>query len=157
MPLDFDNKVRQFPIMEIGDRIRTARRRLNLTQGQLAKMVGVEQSTVSGWETDPVRRPSRDLVPALAKALKVTIHHLEFGGAADEGRQWGEPRIRDQAVENGAAIDPALMAEVIKMAMRSLITPYGVDIPAKRYEQAAETAADAYLAYIRLQSEGDAA
>ncbi|WP_395077501.1 helix-turn-helix domain-containing protein, partial [Hyphococcus sp.] len=76
MRLETNTRIRQLPLMEIGKRIRETRQRLNMTQGDLAKKIGAEQPTVSGWETDDTRRPSRAMIPRLAKALKVTPHFL---------------------------------------------------------------------------------
>lgn len=52
----------------IGRRIRARRELLQMTQEQLAVLVGVEQTTVSKWETGetcPSRRNERALVKAL--------------------------------------------------------------------------------------------
>jgi DNA-binding transcriptional regulator YiaG len=53
--------------------IKEIRRALDLTQAQLGEEVGVDQSTVSNWETGTIPRgPARKLLAALAaKAAKV--------------------------------------------------------------------------------------
>lgn len=140
--------------MHIGDRIRDARRRLRMTQEALARKIGVEQSTISGWETDEARRPQRDLVEPLARGLKVTPHYLESGGADERGRAWDEDATDAAAGAPPGAIDAALLQTAIELCLRSLVKPYGIDIPARRIEQAAETAVDAYRGFERLQRRG---
>lgn len=151
MLLGSDINVRHHPMMMIGDRIKSARRRLKLTQERLADMVGVEQPTVSGWESDPEPRPARSILPALAKALKVTPAYLEFGGGAGEGgRDWDDGGAIDDA-RGAPPVDEALLTEILKMTMQSLVKPYGVDIPERKYEDAAATAANSYRQHARLR------
>ncbi len=52
-----------------------ARRRLGLTQGQLAEKAGVTQSTVSLWERG-VTRPTVTLLPKLAEVYGVSMEEL---------------------------------------------------------------------------------
>ncbi len=53
-----------------GDEVRTLRRRLGLTQTQLAEQVGVHGNTVARWERGEVRvtEPMARLLRLLAKA-----------------------------------------------------------------------------------------
>ena len=127
-----------------------------MTQSDLAGRLGVDQSTVSGWERDDKRRPGRDLMPAVAKALGRTPEWLENreGGLSDRDRDWDDPAPRATAtdVEPAAApVDEALLADVIRMAMRNLLTAYGVDIPERRFAAAADAAASAYQSYFQLR------
>ena len=144
----------------IGARIREARDRLSLTQQQLADRLGVDQSTVSGWEREDKRRPSRDLMPAVAKALGRTVDWLEGregAGLQDRARPYEiedaepEPEVEESP---DIALDEALLAEVIRMAMRNMLSRYGVDIPEKRFTDAADAAAAAYQNYFRLRRTG---
>ena len=144
----------------IGVRIREARERLGLTQQQLADRVGVDQSTVSGWERDDKRRPARDLMPSVARALGRTAEWLEGregAGLSDRARSYDiEDAVAEPAEENLPAgeIDETLLAEVIRMAMRNLLARYGVDIPEKRFTDAADAAAASYQNYFRLRRSG---
>lgn len=141
------------PRMEtIGARIREAREKLGLTQQQLAERLGVDQSTVSGWERDDKRRPGRDLMPIVAKALGRTVDWLEgreAAGLADRARSWDAPAVKPEPAAD--PLDEHLLAEVINMAMRNMLKTYGVDIPESKFDAAAETAAAAYQSYFRLR------
>ena len=156
MLLESGSALRQHPAMLIGQRIRAARTRLKMTQADLARAAGVEQQTVSGWETDPERRPQRTLVPTLARILKVTPAHLEYGGADDRGRDYEhEPSAAEKSAARTAVaqLETLLLADMIKAAMRSIIQPFGLDVPDQRFEDAAEAAVSTYVTYQRLKSE----
>lgn len=65
-----------------GRRIRTAREALNLTQTELANLVGKTQNTISNYESGQ-RALRVDELPVLAEALKVSIlYFFEDGGLA---------------------------------------------------------------------------
>ena len=59
--------------------IKAARLRANLTQAQLAAIMGVTQSCVAAWERGDYF-PSSQSLPALAKALGCTIDDLYLSG-----------------------------------------------------------------------------
>lgn len=140
-------------MITIGQRIREARESLRLTQQQLADRLGVDQSTVSGWERDDKRRPARDLMPVVARALGRTTAWLEGREAelADRGRDYDGPETNEPRGNAPESIDTALLTEVIQMAMRNLVAAHGVDIPTSRFEAAADAAAAAYHSYYRLR------
>jgi transcriptional regulator with XRE-family HTH domain len=58
-----------------GERIRSRRRSLYMTQAQLAKACGVTQSAVGQWERDETT-PALRLRPVLAGALHMYPHQL---------------------------------------------------------------------------------
>jgi transcriptional regulator with XRE-family HTH domain len=62
---------------ELGQRIREARERLGITQGNLAALMGRTQDTISSYELGNRAIRVTEL-PALAKALKVPIGYF-FG------------------------------------------------------------------------------
>ncbi|MGE0718771.1 MAG: XRE family transcriptional regulator [Alphaproteobacteria bacterium] len=62
----------------IGDRIRIARKAKGLSQAQLAEAVGVEQSSVAGWESD-ANGPARTRLPRIAQALESSVEWLTTG------------------------------------------------------------------------------
>lgn len=64
--------------MTLGKRIRKARKRLGMTQGELGNVFGISVQAVSSWEREE-ERPSSDKFPALRKALKVTYKWLHEG------------------------------------------------------------------------------
>lgn len=51
-----------------GEKIRSARKALGLTQRQLADMIGVSNTSISNWEKG-LSRPDADLIQALCNAL----------------------------------------------------------------------------------------
>ena len=55
--------------------IKKLRERKHLTQSALARLLGVERSTVNNWEQG-VGKPSRDLLLPLAKVLGTTTDFL---------------------------------------------------------------------------------
>lgn len=62
--------------------IREARQRLGLTQVELADRTGLDQTTVSGYETGDIGRPRRATLRKLARALRCRMDALRF--PADE-------------------------------------------------------------------------
>jgi transcriptional regulator with XRE-family HTH domain len=77
IPLPFWPQDASTPIIGdmIGNAIRAARKRENLTQEQLAAMVGVEQGTIARYEQGKLQPPVAKL-RKLAEALGVPIHQL---------------------------------------------------------------------------------
>jgi len=61
--------------MSTGFRIQTRRKRLKLTQADLAAIVGVSTSKVSHWETGYTAVKAVEIV-AIAKALKTSCQKL---------------------------------------------------------------------------------
>lgn len=59
----------------LNDNIRTLRKRMGLTQVELAERLNVSQSTITSWENG-TRRPDLDLLPILAQIFGVTIDVL---------------------------------------------------------------------------------
>ena len=59
----------------LGERLRGLRQARGLTQIELGKMVGLTQRVISHYETR-VKFPPTQIIPALAKALKVTTDEL---------------------------------------------------------------------------------
>ena len=65
--------------MRIGARVRKLREALGIKQGELARMVGIKQSTLSDLERGDSRRPRGDTLTGLAEALRVTPEHIISG------------------------------------------------------------------------------
>ncbi len=70
-----------------GDRVRSSRQRLRrdgqkLTQGDLAKAVGVERNTVSRWENGSMLPKDPAVIASLAEVLDVTADWLIAGERA---------------------------------------------------------------------------
>lgn len=69
----------------LGGRIAELRRQRNMTQEALAEVLGVSSQAVSKWENN-LSCPDIQLLPALARTLRVTIDELLCGEAAPEIR-----------------------------------------------------------------------
>ena len=56
---------------ECGDRIRAYRKARELSQPQLAAMLGITKNSITNWETG-VSRPELSMIPKLCQALDIT-------------------------------------------------------------------------------------
>lgn len=59
----------------IGNKIKLYRKKLNLTQEELANKVGTTKATISNWETG-YRSPQQDALFTLADTLKISVNEL---------------------------------------------------------------------------------
>lgn len=59
----------------IGDKIKELRNRMNITQEDLGKIIGVTTSTVGMYETN-VRKPSYEVLDKIADYFEVTADYL---------------------------------------------------------------------------------
>lgn len=71
----------------LGDHIRARRTALGLTQGELANMVGVQQSYISSLESGSRKRPSYEVLERLANSLDCTPADLT-GGGREQPADW---------------------------------------------------------------------
>lgn len=62
----------------IGERIRSARKALNLSQADLARKIGVSQPAIATWESG-VHDPRRVVLARLAGALSISLEWLAAG------------------------------------------------------------------------------
>lgn len=60
---------------EIGNRIRKYREERNLSQKQLAALIGVSNSRLSNWEQG-VNRPDADILAVLCRTLQISPSEL---------------------------------------------------------------------------------
>ncbi len=61
--------------MEFGKRFKKYRLENNLTQMEVAKMIGIDQTNISSWENDKTRPEYENLIK-LSKIYDVTIDEL---------------------------------------------------------------------------------
>ena len=61
--------------MKIGPKIEQRRLKLNLTQRELAKLIGVTAAAISLWETGRLN-PRKDRLPKIAEALGYPVRTL---------------------------------------------------------------------------------
>ncbi len=64
--------------MTLGNRIKTARKRLSMSQAVLARYIQVDQSSIAYWESGRTS-PKFSRLVALAETLSVTPEWLQFG------------------------------------------------------------------------------
>lgn len=67
--------------LPLGDRIRSARNRLELSQAQVADRVGVDQTTVSRWERGEGEPPRLNEAAALCAVLNLSWCDLDPAAA----------------------------------------------------------------------------
>ena len=111
------------PAASIGENIRTRRRRLGMTQEELARRLGVTQAHVSRMEASP-RGPSTSLLLPVAEALACDVRDLLGAertetGAKAETETETEPRLDGDArafVLRALESDPQL-----KLYLRSFV------------------------------------
>ena len=78
--------------IDIGTRIRAARRDRGLTQDELAEQVGVSRSAVAQWETGRTGQVTGNL-SRIAGVREVNVEYLMYG---DDKRAMGEVRQGDE-------------------------------------------------------------
>jgi len=61
--------------LEIGEKIKTLRQKLGISQERLSEMLGVSAQSVSRWETD-ICYPDVELLPVIANCFDVTLDEL---------------------------------------------------------------------------------
>lgn len=67
--------------MSVGERIRTARTKLGLSQVELAKRVGVSRGAIYQWESNNTQQIRAEKIPRLASVLGISVSALSpFGG-----------------------------------------------------------------------------
>ena len=72
--------------MSIGSKIADTRKKQNLTQEQLAELLGVTRQSVSRWESDTVY-PETDKIIKLAEILNVNCDYLLKENVSENGIQ----------------------------------------------------------------------
>lgn len=114
----------------IGSRISKLRKGKNMTQEELASLMGVSSQAVSKWEND-VSCPDISLLPQLAKVLGVTTDELLTGKndtvqmlPAEQRKSLDELTMRVRVVSSeGDKIKVNLPMQLVKVALE-----VGVDI-----------------------------
>ena len=101
------------------DRLREARQRIRtpsgarMTQGDLAKAVGVERNTVSRWENSGVRPKDPAVIARLADVLHVTMEYLVGSGDDIAPRPASEAPIFDTSAS--AALERRVPPEAYEL------------------------------------------
>lgn len=99
--------------MSLGDRIRTSRKSLRLTQKQLAAKIGIDHTTISKWESDTYEPDTKSL-NMLAEIFSVSTDYLIDGH--DKITSDFDPEVRSLArdIKNLQSSDKELLKDLIK-------------------------------------------
>lgn len=96
--------------MTISESIRHHRKRLDLTQSELAKRLGVSVQAISKWETN-VGLPDITMVPPLAQALGTTTDELlQFGQRRKAREQMWCERLQSSRDDPKEMLEAAMSA-----------------------------------------------
>lgn len=88
--------------MDIANRVKKLRKALDLTQHQLAELVGVAQNSIQKLEKGDTKNPRN--IEALARALKCTPEYLQFG--------IGETQADKKSANNNVSLGPTIKSTV---------------------------------------------
>jgi transcriptional regulator with XRE-family HTH domain len=70
-----------FPEFDAHDRLRKARERTGMEQGEFAEHIGVSRGTVSNYESGNTKRLKQVVLKQWALATRVTVDWIETGNA----------------------------------------------------------------------------
>lgn len=105
--------------MKIGENIASSRKKVNLTQDQLAEKLGVSRQTISKWESD-LTYPELPKVAKLSKVLDISCDELLLDENNDK-----MPEIKTN--ENGYTVDWTKLYPILK--------EYGEKVNCEEYEK----------------------
>ena len=88
--------------MDIANRVKKLRKALDLTQHQLAELVGVAQNSIQKLEKGDTKNPRN--IEALARALNCTPEYLQFG--------IGETQADKKSANNNVSLGPIIKSTV---------------------------------------------
>ena len=102
-------------ISVLGDRIKLCRKKMKLTQIELAEMLNVSQGSVTSWETE-VRKPDIEMISKLADVFGVTTDYL----LGRDSKSSIDPQPDAIAAHTDQAMTPELRAEIDKYVQQAL-------------------------------------
>ena len=83
---------------KMGNRIRAVRKEQKMTQGALAKKVGVSTALIGHIER-ALKRPSLDVFAGICEVLKMDAHYIlygtEFVGEGNKKGRWSEEIVEE--------------------------------------------------------------
>ena len=103
--------------LNLGENIRTCRRRMDLTQEQLAERLGVSFQSVSRWENGSTY-PDMELLPVLAGLFGVTVDHLL--GCTEEMKQQLCAELTEKLEKSAAQKDTDAVLEYLTEIRRNI-------------------------------------
>ena len=93
-PVAISSDEREF-FIALGGRIARLRKEQDITQAQLAELVGATQQTLNSYETGRRRVPV-SLLPAIAKRLGVSVEDLLDDGNKPASKRGPTPKLQQQ-------------------------------------------------------------
>lgn len=105
-----DGELRKY----IGNKIKEYRKKINMTQGELGKKIGVKNNTISAYERGTIPTDS-DTLFEIASILKVAVDDF-FPPVETDGVKYLD-KIKDQRKENLGVKDMRFFQELIEKAL----------------------------------------
>lgn len=108
----------------IGERVLEARKRLGLTQKQVAEATKLTQETVCRVERGKIEEPRAGVLVALAQALQVPIEYLATGRAVRETDTLAlDSGARDllRSYHKLSQAKRSLLCEIVKVLARGVV------------------------------------
>ena len=106
--------------MALSDRIKTARKNKHYTQKELADLLNVKSTTVSGWELGR-NEPSLDTLKKLASKLDVSFSYL---AGLNSSTDIPTDADLDEALDNAHSFDGKPMDEHDRKIIKNLLKGY---------------------------------
>lgn len=88
----------------LGNRLRTARQAIGLSQDQLADRLEISKASLSAWERGAAH-PSTEKLPLIRNTLKVSLDQLICGPEAPAVREAPPPYVSEQQQLLAAIVD----------------------------------------------------
>ncbi|KAF1297498.1 hypothetical protein BAU15_07220 [Enterococcus sp. JM4C] len=114
--------------MKIGNRIKTERKKRNISQQQLADYLNISRQAVSRWEND-ISLPDLNTLFLIAKYFDLTLDHFTEDSSIERSeesdKEVGEKNIRDRAIEEAT---PYIIVLTVIITMIVLL-PSKVGVP----------------------------
>lgn len=107
--------------MNIGKRLKDARRRRKITQSELAEQIGVSRGVITNIELDKVKIPQPIVTKAICNALRISPDWLLDGKGDMDVRMGSMVMDSDMTEELSGAIDDlmtdeqALLLQIIQL------------------------------------------
>lgn len=106
--------------MSIGERITELRKTGNLSQGQLASLLGVTRQAVSKWENDQTAPDTLKLIQ-LADVLNTDVEYLATGRITEPKiKEVKVPEIQEKIVEVEKVVEKPVVRYVEKPVLRTV-------------------------------------
>lgn len=107
----------------IGQTIRDLRKLKKMSQSELAKVVGVSQTTVTAWETGKAE-PSSSAISSLADYFNVTTDYLLGRPEKKDDDAKVDYVALDKALDNARSFDGEPMDEHDREILRGILKGY---------------------------------